>query len=255
MTFAGKVTIITGASSGIGAATAEYLAKQDACVVLIGRNEDKLQKTTDACSQFTKNILKIVADVNIEKDAELIIRETIGKFSKLDILINSAGVIGSGTIETTTLEEYDRIMNVNVRSLFRLTQLAVPFLIKSKGNIVNLSSVCGIRSFPNVLAYNMSKSAVDQFTNCVALELADKGVRVNSVCPGVIKTELHKSGGMDEEAYARFLEHCKNTHALGRPGNVEEVAAAIAFLASDAASFITGVQLPVDGGRSKMCPR
>lgn len=125
---------------------------------------------------------------------------------------------GSGTIETTTLDQYDRIMNVNVRALFRLTQLAVPHLIQTKGNIVNLSSVCGIRSFPNVLAYNMSKMAVDQFTNCIALELADKGVRVNSVCPGVIKTELHKRGGMDEEAYERFLEHCKKTHALGRAG-------------------------------------
>lgn len=255
MSFAGKVIIVTGASSGIGLATAEYLAKQDASVVLVGRNKEKLQKAFDVCLQATKNVLKINADVCVEEDAVHIIRETIETFSKLDVLINSAGVIGSGTIETTTLEQYDNIMNVNVRALFRLTQLAVPHLIETKGNIVNLSSVCGIRSFPNVLAYNMSKSAVDQFTNCIALELADRGVRVNSVCPGVIKTELHKRGGMDEKAYEQFLEHCKKTHALGRAGNVEEVAAAIAFLASDSASFITGVQLPVDGGRSKMCPR
>lgn len=92
-------------------------------------------------------------------------------------------------------------------------------------------------------------------TNCVALELADKKVRVNSVCPGVIETELHKRGGMDQLAYQKFLEHCQKTHALGRAGNVDEVAAAIAFLASDEASFITAVQLPVDGGRHAMCPR
>ncbi|XP_055302964.1 uncharacterized oxidoreductase TM_0325-like [Sitodiplosis mosellana] len=255
MSFAGKSVIVTGASSGIGRATAEHLAKQDANLVLVGRNEEQLQNTVDLCLKATQNVLKIVADVCIEADAERIIQETIAKFAKLDVLINSAGIIGSGTIETTTLDQYDRIMNVNVRAIFRLTQLAVPHLIASKGNIVNLSSVCGIRSFPNVLAYNMSKTAVDQFTNCVALELADKGVRVNSVCPGVIETELHKRGGMDQEAYARFLEHCKKTHALGRAGNVEEVAAAIAFLASDASSFITGVQLPVDGGRHAMCPR
>lgn len=176
------------------------------------------------------------------------------KLSELNVT-NFFYSIGSGTIETTSLDQFDHIMNVNVRSLFRLTQLAVPHLIETKGNVVNLSSVCGIRSFPNVLAYNISKSAVDQFTNCVALELAPKGVRVNSVCPGVIITELHKRGGMDNEAYENFLEHCKNTHALGRPGNVDEVAAAIAFLASDSASFITGVQLPVDGGRHAMCPR
>lgn len=255
MSFTGKSVIITGASSGIGQATAEYLANQGASLVLVGRNEEQLQKVVDTCSKATENVLKIIADVCEADDAERIIRETVEKFAKIDVLINSAGVIGSGTIETTTLEQYDHIMNVNVRAIFRLTQLAVPYLIQTKGNIVNLSSVCGIRSFPNVLAYNMSKSAIDQFTNCVALELADRGVRVNSVCPGVIKTELHKRGGMNEEAYERFLEHCKKTHALGRAGNVEEVAAAIAFLASDAASFMTAVQLPVDGGRHAMCPR
>lgn len=255
MAFSGKVIIVTGASSGIGAATAEYFANQSANLVLVGRNEEQLQKVTDACKKFTENVLKVIADVCIEDDAHRIIRQTIDNFSKLNVLVNSAGIIASGSIENTTLEQYDRIMNVNCRALFRLTQLAVPHLIETKGNIVNLSSVCGIRSFPNVLAYNMSKTAVDQFTNCVALELADKGIRVNSVCPGVIKTELHKRGGMDEEAYERFLEHCKKTHALGRAGNVDEVAAAIAFLASDAASFITGVQLPVDGGRHAMCPR
>lgn len=255
MSFTDKVVVITGASSGIGAATAEYLAKQNAKLVLVGRNQEKLEKTAAACQQSTEHVLQIIADVCIEKDAEQIILDTIAKFEKLDVLINSAGVIGSGTIETTTLDQFDYIMNVNCRSLFRLTKLAVPHLKKTKGNIVNLSSVCGIRSFPNVLAYNMSKSAVDQFTNCIALELADKGIRVNSVCPGVIKSELHKRGGMNDEAYDRFLEHCKKTHALGRPGNVEEVAAAIAFLASDSASFITAAQLPIDGGRHAMCPR
>lgn len=256
MPFTGKIIIVTGASSGIGAGTAELLAKQNASLVLVGRNDEQLQKVADNCAKHTENVLKVIADVCIEEDAQRIVRETIDRFSRLDVLINSAGIIGSGSIETTTMDQFDQIMNVNVRALFRLTQLAVPHLIASgKGNIINLSSVCGIRSFPNVLAYNMSKAAVDQFTNCIALELADKKVRVNSVCPGVIETELHKRGGMDESAYQKFLEHCKNTHALGRAGNVDEVAAAIAFLASDAASFITAVQLPVDGGRHAMCPR
>jgi len=153
------------------------------------------------------------------------------------------------------LEQYDRVMNTNVRSLYQLTMLATPELIKSKGNIVNVSSVCGLRAFPGLLAYNVSKSAVDQFTRCVALELAPKGVRVNSVNPGVIVTELQKRGGLDDAAYAKFLEHSKATHPLGRPGEVGEVAAAIAFLASEDASFTTGVNLTVDGGRHVMCPR
>lgn len=257
MSFHGKVAIITGASSGIGAATAELLASKGAQLVLTGRNETNLQSIAASCKSQpgAPEPLTIVADVTNPADAQRIITVTIEKFDRLDVLINSAGIIENGTIETSTLEQYDRIMNTNVRSIFNLTQLAVPHLVKAKGNVVNLSSVCGIRSFPNVLAYNMSKAAVDQFTNCVALELAPQGVRVNSVCPGVIVTELHKRGGMDEDAYQKFLEHCKNTHALGRPGHVKEVAAAIAFLASEEASFITGVQLPVDGGRHAMCPR
>lgn len=118
-----------------------------------------------------------------------------------------------------------------------------------------MSSVNGMRSFPGVLAYNMSKAALDQFTQCVALELADRGVRVNSVNPGVVITNIHKRGGMDDATYAAFLEHSKSTHALGRPGNAIEVAETIAFLGSERASFITGAIVPVDGGRHSMCPR
>lgn len=113
----------------------------------------------------------------------------------------------------------------------------------------------GIRSFPGVLAYNISKAGLDQFTRCTALELASKGVRVNSVNPGVVVTNIHKSGGLSEEQYQNFLEHSKQTHALGRVGDVSEVANAIIYLASDLSGFITGASLPVDGGRHAMCPR
>lgn len=255
MAFANKVVIITGASSGIGEATAELLAKQKATLVLVGRNVENLEKTVSKCQPDATAVLSIVADVCVESEAKRIIDETVSKFGKLDVLVNSAGIIEVGSIEATSLEQYDRVMNVNVRAVFELTRLATPHLIKTKGNVVNVSSVCGIRSFPNGLVYNMSKAAIDQFTNCTALELAPHNVRVNSVCPGVIVTELHKRGGMSDEAYANFLERCKMTHALGRAGNANEVAEAIAFLASDAASFITAVQLPVDGGRHAMCPR
>lgn len=146
-------------------------------------------------------------------------------------------------------------MNINVRTIYHLTYLTVPHLIKTKGNIVNVSSVNGIRAFPGVLAYCMSKAAVDQLTRCVALELAPKQVRVNSVNPGVTITNLHSRSGMNPEQYAAFLERSKQTHALGRPGQPEEVARTISFLASDDASFITGASLPVDGGRHAMCPR
>ncbi|XP_055302952.1 3-oxoacyl-[acyl-carrier-protein] reductase FabG-like [Sitodiplosis mosellana] len=255
--FVNKVVIVTGASSGIGAGTAEFLAKQGAWLVLVGRNEENLKSVAAKCppTHGAPQPLQIVADVTIEADAKRIIDTTIEKFQKLNVLVNNAGILKRGTIETSTLEDYDTVMNVNVRSIFHLTQLAVPHLIATKGNVVNVSSVNGMRSFPGVLAYNMSKAALDQLTQCVALELADRGIRVNSVNPGVIVTNIHKRDGMDEAAYAAFLEHSKSTHALGRAGNTIEVAESIAFLASERASFITGAILPVDGGRHSMCPR
>lgn len=255
--FVNKVVIITGASSGIGAGTAENFAQLGAWLVLVGRNTGNLEATAAKCvpTHGAPAPLAIVADVTEEADAARIVEETIARHKRIDVLVNSAGIIARGTIETSTLADFDQVMRVNVRSIFHLTQLAVPHLIAAKGSIVNVSSVNGMRSFPGVLAYNMSKSALDQFTECVALELAAKGVRVNSVNPGVIVTDIHKRGGLDDEAYAKFLEHSRTTHALGRPGDVTEVAEAIAFLASERASFITGALLPVDGGRHSMCPR
>ncbi|KAK8774010.1 hypothetical protein V5799_011454 [Amblyomma americanum] len=200
-------------------------------------------------------ILQTPGDLTDTKLAETLVETTSKKFGKIDILVNCAGIIGNGSIETTSLEQYDEMFAINVRSVFHLISVAVPHLILSKGNIVNVSSVTGMRSFPNVLAYCMSKSAVDQLTHCSALELAGKQVRVNAVNPGVVITELQKRGGMSEESYQTFLEHSKTTHPLGRAGNPEEVAKTIAFLASDAASFITGVTLPVDGGRHLTCAR
>jgi len=255
MNFAGKVVLITGASSGIGASTALQFSKLGASLSLIGRKLDNLNKVAQDCAANGPQPFVIQGDMTNEADNVKIIEETVKKFGKLDVLVNNAGIIETGTIETTSLEQYDRVMNTNIRSIYHLTMLAVPHLIKTQGNVVNVSSVNGIRSFPGVLAYNLSKAAVDQFTRCVALELAPKQVRVNCVNPGVTVTNLHKRGGMDEETYAKFLEHTRNTHALGRPGQAIEVANAIVFLASELASFSTGLSFPVDGGRHAMCPR
>jgi len=253
---AGKVAIVTGASSGIGAATAVHFAKLGATLSITGRNVENLKETAKKCVvSGGDEPLMIEADLVKEEDCNKIIADTVSKYGKFDVLVNNAGVLELGSIENTSLEQYDRVMNVNVRAIYNLTMLAVPHLEKTQGNIVNVSSVNGIRAFPGVLAYNVSKAAVDQFTRCVALELAAKKIRVNSVNPGVIITELQKRGGLNEERYAAFLEHSKTTHALGRPGDADEVAKAIGFLASDDASFSTGVSLPVDGGRHAMCPR
>ncbi|KAH8360052.1 hypothetical protein KR093_010411 [Drosophila rubida] len=254
--FKDKVIVVTGASSGIGAGAAVHLASLGGLLTIVGRNADKLNETADKIvAAGGSPPLKLQVDMNNEAEVATIVPATLEKHGRLDVLVNNAGILETGTIENTSLAQYDRVMNTNTRAVYQLTMLAAPELIKTKGNIVNVSSVNGIRSFPGVLAYNISKAAVDQLTRCVALELAAKGVRVNSINPGVIITEIHKRGGMDEATYQKFLEHSKTTHAMGRPGDVNEVAQAIAFLASDAASFTTGVSLPVDGGRHAMCPR
>lgn len=182
MNFAGKVVLLTGGSSGIGKRTAEKFAQLGASVSLNGRNKENLQKVANGCEGQKPFI--VVGDITNPEDTKRILKETIQKFGKLDVLVNNAGIIETGTIENTSLEQYDRVMNTNIKSIYHLTMLSVPHLIKTEGNIVNISSVNGIRSFPGVLAYNLSKAAVDQFTRCVALELAVKKVRVNSVNPG-----------------------------------------------------------------------
>ncbi|KAK0064375.1 3-oxoacyl-[acyl-carrier-protein] reductase FabG [Biomphalaria glabrata] len=252
----GKVALITGASSGIGAATAVLFSKLGASLALTGRKEENLAKVGEQCaSNSTEKPLLLVGDICDDSDVTRIVEDTIKHFGKLHILVNNAGVLETGSIENTSMAQFDRVFNINVRAMYQLTMLCTPHLVATRGSIVNVSSVNGIRSFPGVLSYNMSKAAVDQFTRCVALELAPKQVRCNSVNPGVIVTGLQKRGGLDDEAYAAFLERSKTTHALGRPGEPDEVAKTIAFLASDDASFITGANLPVDGGRHAMCPR
>jgi len=252
----GKVALITGASSGIGRATALKFAQLGASLSLSGRNVDKLQQVADECAEISgKEAVLAPGELTNEGHVENILNRSLEEWNKLNILVNNAGILEMGSIENTSLNQYDRLFNTNVRSIYQLTMLAVPHLIETEGNIVNVSSVNGLRSFAGVLAYNMSKSALDQFTRTVALELAPKKVRVNSVNPGVTVTELQKRGGLSDEAYVNFLERSKTTHALGRPGHPEEIAEAIAFLASDSGSFITGVTLPVDGGRHAMCPR
>jgi NAD(P)-dependent dehydrogenase (short-subunit alcohol dehydrogenase family) len=187
--------------------------------------------------------------------ARRIVGRTLKEFSALDVLVNAAGHLASGTIESTTLAAWDAMINVNLRAVFNLMQQAVPYLIMRGGNVVNVSSVTGLRAFPGVLAYCVSKAGLDQLTRCAALELAPKGVRVNAVNPGVVVTEIHKRGGMNEEAYAAFLEHSKSTHPIGRVGEASEVAELILYLASERAGWITGATYSIDGGRAQTCAR
>jgi NAD(P)-dependent dehydrogenase (short-subunit alcohol dehydrogenase family) len=251
--FENKTFIVTGASSGIGKATALMAIERGARVAFVARRGLELKSLT--ANLQPAQVELISADVTRDTDRQSVIERTIKRFGGIDVLVNAAGIIGNGTIENTTLDQWDAMLDVNLRSVFRLTQLALPSVIERKGNIVNVSSVTGIRAFPNVLAYCVSKAGTDQMTHCAALELGPKGVRVNAVDPGVVVTNLHRTSGMEEEKYKAFLEHSKTTHPIGRVGTPEEVAELILFLASDRAGWITGGSFSIDGGRAQMCAR
>lgn len=253
--FNGKVAFVTGATSGIGQACAIAFAKAGAKVVCVGRKAEALEDVEQKIHELGAETLTINSDLARENEAQRVVEQAIQGFGGIDVLVNAAGHLSNGTIENTSLAAWDEMMNVNVRAPFQLMQKALPSLIERRGNIVNVSSVTGLRAFPGVLAYCVSKAALDQLTRCSALELAAKGVRVNAVNPGVVVTEIHKRGGMSDEAYAAFLEHSKTTHPLGRTGRPEEIAALVLYLASEQASWITGATYSIDGGRSQTCAR
>jgi NAD(P)-dependent dehydrogenase (short-subunit alcohol dehydrogenase family) len=251
----GKVALVTGATSGIGRATASLFAEAGARLAAVGRNEQRLAELREELGESASDVLLIRADVTNEADARRAVAETVEKFASLDVLVNAAGHISNGTIENTPLDAWDAMLNVNLRAVFNLMQQSVPHLAERRGNIVNVSSVTGLRAFPGVLAYCVSKAGLDQLTRCAALELAAHGVRVNAVNPGVVVTDIHKRGGMSETDYAAFLERSKQTHPLGRVGQAREVAELILFLASERAAWITGATYSIDGGRAQTCAR
>jgi NAD(P)-dependent dehydrogenase (short-subunit alcohol dehydrogenase family) len=246
-----KVAIVTGASSGIGRAVSELLASKGIFVIAVGRDVVSLDDVVGACNG---SALGVVADVTDSQEVESVIKAA-DECGRLDILINAAGIIGNGSIENTAAADWDEMMDVNVRSVFLLTQKCVPLLKATRGSIVNISSVAGTRSFPNLLAYCVSKAAIDQLTRCAALDLAGYGIRVNAVNPGVVITNLHRRGGMSEDAYAAFIDNAQNTHPIGRAGTAAEVAELVVFLTSENAGWITGVTYAIDGGRALTCAR
>jgi NAD(P)-dependent dehydrogenase (short-subunit alcohol dehydrogenase family) len=250
-----KVALVTGATSGIGRATVLLFAEAGAMVAAVGRNEGALAELREEVLERGGEVRLIRADVTVEREAGSAVAQAVERFSGLDVLVNAAGHISNGTIENTTLDAWDAMLNINLRAVFNLMQQAVPHLAERRGNIVNVSSVTGLRAFPGVLAYCVSKAGLDQLTRCAALELAAKGIRVNAVNPGVVVTEIHKRGGMSETDYAAFLERSTQTHPLGRVGEAREVAELILYLASERAAWITGATYSIDGGRAQTCAR
>jgi len=244
----GKTAVVTGGGTGLGRAIALAFACEGARVIVTGRRREPLQEVVATAPEGS--IRHVLADLTREDDRTRLIDDVIGAERGLDVLVNSAGILQGGGIDRTGLDDWDRTMDVNLRAVFALTRLAVPHLIARRGSILNISSVAGLRPYPGLLSYCVSKAAVDQLTRCLSLEMAPHGVRVNALNPGVVVTELHRAGGMSEADYASFLERGKTTHPIGRVGRPEDVAEMALFLTSDRASWITGGTFSVDGGRA-----
>ncbi|XP_076371827.1 3-oxoacyl-[acyl-carrier-protein] reductase FabG-like [Tachypleus tridentatus] len=245
-----KVAIITGASSGIGRATAVLFSRLGARLALTGRNQENLTKSAEECEAVSPYNLKplcIVGDLTIESDIERIMKSTIDTYGRLDILVNNAGIVVLDSAEDGSLATLDLVWKTNVRAVYHLTMLAVPHLIESKGSIVNVSSVLGQKGYVGALSYTISKGALDQFTRSVALDLAPKEIRVNSVNPGFIETNIFSTIGSDIK---EVKKEAAESYPLGRIGQPQEVANAIAFLASYEASYITGETLVIDGAKT-----
>ncbi|XP_059045159.1 3-oxoacyl-[acyl-carrier-protein] reductase FabG-like [Achroia grisella] len=250
MDFKNKVVIITGASSGIGTATALMFANQSAKVVLVGRNEKALQDVAKKC-ETSKGIKPLIvkAELSVDDDLKNIIDQTINVYGRIDVLVNNAGVGVQGSIRDG-IEPYDRVMSTNVRAVYYLTSLATPYLVKTKGNIVNVSSVAAFKPIRdmNFLPYCTSKAALDQITKCVAAELGRDGVRVNSVNPGATRTPFAQAAGLTLEQQNELYKAREQTLPLGKMAESEDVADLILYLASDRAKSITGSIYVIDNG-------
>ncbi|GJQ81180.1 hypothetical protein Trydic_g23351 [Trypoxylus dichotomus] len=252
--FSGKIVLITGASSGIGAATAVHFAEEGAKLALTARNKANLEETAKKCRE--KNDLEalvIPADLKRDSDVQNIIDSTVKTYGRLDILVNNAALMKYVPLGTpSAIDAFDEVFDTNIRAVYLLTNLAIPYLIESKGNIVNISSTLALRTLNNASSYCMSKAALDHFTRCAALELTPKKVRVNGVNSGVINTPIHGSAGVTD--LERFYETVTKHVPAGVVGRVDDVSRAVLFLASEQASFITGENLVVDGGFTIISP-
>ena len=240
-----NVVLITGASSGIGAATAIEFAEAGWNVMAAGRDEGRLEEVADV----SENIATWAGELLDAEDCDELIAETLDEFGAIDCLVNSAGVLSRGNAEETSDEDWRETLTVNLDVPFYLSRAAMPSLLKTEGSIINISSFWGLRAGPKALAYCASKGGLIQLTRAMALDYAADGIRVNAVCPGGVDTPMLAEGAADADTdvdtfLSMVAEHSPNKR-IADPG---DVAALVLFLASDAAKHITGTAIPIDGG-------
>ena len=237
-----KIAIITGGGTGIGLATARAFCQEGAKVILFGRRKEKLEK---AVEKLGGSAIIVQGDMTNNNDLDKLINETLHNFKKIDILVNNAGLFNGSPLHEISDSQWDEIMDINIRSVFQLTRRVLPVMLSQKyGSIIHISSILGLIAVPQVAAYNVSKGALNQFSRSIAVEYGSSGIRSNSICPGLIATDMTADLMKDTD----LMKEWSKEYPIGRFGKPEDVANACLYLASDESSFVTGITLPVDGG-------
>lgn len=242
--FENKVVLITGATSGIGKACAKMFAKENAKVILVGRNIKRGREIEDEINKISGNSSFIQCDVSNETQVKNMVCAAVNKYKKVNILFNNAGIMPkSEEIENISFDDWQKTLDINLTGLFLVTKYLKQYLLKEKGVIINNASIAGLQHYASgrSYAYSASKAAVIQFSHQIAKNYAPEGIRVNCIAPGIIDTPI--LGDRDRKLYAQRVP-------LKRLGTPDDVAKAVLFLASDSASYLTGTVLPIDGGVS-----
>lgn len=239
-----RVAIVTGAGSGFGRATSLLFAEQGAKVVAVDYDEDAAKAVVDELTSAGYEAIAVTADVAVAEQVEAFVQAAVDAYGRIDVLFNNAGTYIPGTVETTSVEDWERASDVNLKSVFLGAKYAMPHLKKTKGSIISTASAGGIIGFPDAASYGATKGGVISLTKAIAVDFAKEGVRANAICPGTGETGMTKAILEDPSIREAFLAPIP----LGRLGQPEDVAGAALFLASDYASYVSGVALPVDGG-------
>lgn len=249
MRLKGKTAIITGGGEGIGQATALMFCKEGAKVAITGRTKSKLSNTVKQ-AKGKGEIIALQCDVSNEKQVKDTVNKFIKKYNKIDVLFNNAGILEMGTAVTTSLNSWNKTIDINVKGMFLMTKYVLPHMIKNgSGSIINNSSVLGFIGCQNTIAYNTSKGAVMQFTRSLALDHAKQGIRANTICPGFIKTKMNEDFiGNPPDAQEKLDEIAGSVVPMGIRGEGDDIAYALVYMASDESKYMTGAHIVVDGG-------
>jgi NAD(P)-dependent dehydrogenase (short-subunit alcohol dehydrogenase family) len=243
--FTGKVALVTGAASGIGQATAIRLAGEGADVACVDLSKSGLDATAEAVEKLGSKVRVFECDVSLESAVVATVRAAVEAYGKLDVLCNVAGILRADHTHELTLENWNRILSVNLTGTFLMCRAAIPHLLKTRGNIVNMSSTAALGSHPWMAAYAASKGGILSMTRSLSIEYVKQGLRVNAICPGGIKTLLHGQFHLPKGADVDLLKGAIPFVEFAGP---EDVASAVAFVASDDGKYMNGAEIRVDGG-------